>query len=403
MSHERRTRFPLQLTISALFISLSISLGALLSIQNYSETSDILLSSARQVYDGLGEELKLDMKATYRPLAGVLEMLAISSLTSANTLEQRLNHLQTMRIALDYYPAAANLQIAYGNGDYFILRQLTIKDIKSQFRAPLDAAYMIDNIETTEAGKRILNRRFFNQELDEIASEPAAETDYDPRLRDWYTEATPKPSATEPYLFYFSRKVGITAKMKTRQPGVVIAADITLGRFGDTIKKYDITPSTEAVLVNSKGQTLAYKDPEKVILSSDDKEIRLANLDQLGSHVLSHLGRNLKAIEEDLNFSFDNQQWVGGAQVVASPGGVDLYLNLRCDLDSWQARHLGGWLWIQNILGAAGRRFVLAIGDLFQGLFGRLLCRFVAFFELFAQDVDGPQGHLATFTKRRFS
>jgi HD-GYP domain-containing protein (c-di-GMP phosphodiesterase class II) len=333
MSQQPRARFPLQLTISGLFISLSVLLGVLLSIQNYNKTSDILLASAREVYDRLGEKLTLEMKATYRPIAGVLKMLAISPLTGADTLEQRLDHLQTMSIALDNHPAAANLQIAYANGDYFIVRQLNSAELRSRFKAPSDAVYMVDNIETTRYGTRSLSRLFFNSDRDVIAREPAVETEYDPRLRTWYMEASPDPVATKPYLFYFSRQVGVTAKIKADQPGVVIAADITLDRLADTINKYQITPSSEAVLINAEGQTFAYRDPDKLIISSDDNQTRLADLHQLGSDVLSYLSTDIEAIEQDLDFSYDNQQWIGRARVIAKPGGVDLFALMVSPVD----------------------------------------------------------------------
>ncbi len=283
MSPESNSRFPLQVTISALFIALSIFLGALLSIQNYNKTSDILLTSAHQVYSQLTEELILDIKGTYTPLKGVLRMLAISPVTTAATLEHRLDHLQAFSIVLDNHPAAANLQIAYANGDYFIVRHLESTELKERFKSPGSAVYMADNIELSSLGRRELTRLFFNRQLDIIAREPATDTEYDPRLRTWYIEASPEPVATKPYLFYFSRQVGITAKIKADQPGVVIATDITLDNLTETINKYQITPNSEAVLINAEGQTFAYRDPERMIIKSDDDQLKLADLGQLGS------------------------------------------------------------------------------------------------------------------------
>lgn len=45
------TRYPLHLTISALFIVLIVILGGVLSWQNFSKTSDIIRSSADKMYD----------------------------------------------------------------------------------------------------------------------------------------------------------------------------------------------------------------------------------------------------------------------------------------------------------------------------------------------------------------
>ena len=333
MNPESNSRLPLQITISALFITLSIFLGALLSIQNYNKTSDILLTSAHHVYEQLTEELILDIKGTYTPLIGVLKMLAISPATSATTLEQRLDHLQVFSIVLDNHPAAANLQIAYANGDYFIVRHLGNRELKETFKAPGSAVFMADNIETTQMGRRELTRLFFNRQLDIIAREPATDTEYDPRLRQWYIEASTEPVATKPYLFYFSRQVGITAKIKASEPGVVIATDITLDNLTDTINKYQITPNSEAVLINAEGQTFAYKDPERIIIKSDNDQLKLANLKQLGSDVLANLSETIQAAEQNLDFEFDGKQWTGSARIIARPGGVDLFALIISPVD----------------------------------------------------------------------
>ena len=325
MRQQSNTRFPLQLTISALFITLSISLGTLLSIQNYGKTSDILLSSAHQLYDRLAEELNLDIKGTYKPIAGVVRSLAVTSLATATTLEQRLDHLETITIALENHPAAANFQVAYANGDYFIVRQLNIEGMKARFKAPGSAVYMADNIASSKYGQRELTRYFFNRDLEIIAREPVSETEYDPRLRPWYIEAGPGPTATKPYLFYFSRQVGVTTKMEADQPGVVIASDITLGDLTETINKYQLTPNSEAVLINAEGQAFAYKDPDKVVIKSDDDQLKLAGLHQLGSGVLTHLSKDIEAAEQRLDFFYENQQWTGRTSIVGKPGGVDLY------------------------------------------------------------------------------
>ncbi|MGB5518887.1 MAG: HD domain-containing phosphohydrolase [Gammaproteobacteria bacterium] len=333
MSTQKNTRFPLQITIGALFVLLSVMLGALLSIQNHKKTSDILLSSAHEIYNRLTEELSLDIKGTYTPLAGVLQILAISPITKANSLEQRLEHLEAFSIALSNHPAAANLYIGYSNGDYFIVRHMKNEDLREKLEAPADTLLVVDNIETTKMGKRRLSRLFINEQLEIIAREPAVDTDYDPRLRPWYLEASTQPAVTKPYVFYFSGNVGITAKVKSRQPGVVVATDITLDRLTRTINKYQLTQGSEAVLINAEGQVFAYKDPEKIIVKSDDDQLKLAVLQQLNSDVLAYLGENIEALEQNLDFEFKGAQWTGAARIVGKPGGVDLYALILSPVD----------------------------------------------------------------------
>ena len=46
MAEKKKSRYPLHITISALFIALILLLGVILGWQNYSKTSDIILAAA---------------------------------------------------------------------------------------------------------------------------------------------------------------------------------------------------------------------------------------------------------------------------------------------------------------------------------------------------------------------
>ena len=72
MNDKNITRYPLHLTISALFITLIVILGGILSWQNYSKTSDIIRASANDLYDRVTTELLLDINATYQPVGDTL-------------------------------------------------------------------------------------------------------------------------------------------------------------------------------------------------------------------------------------------------------------------------------------------------------------------------------------------
>ena len=70
------------------------------------------------------------------------------------------------------------------------------------------------------------------------------------------------------------------------------------------------------------------KTRKKLLPSRDPanaEDLQLADLSQLGSGVLSHLSTTLEAKEQDLDFEFDGQRWIGSTRIVAKPGGVDLY------------------------------------------------------------------------------
>lgn len=70
--------YSLQITISTLFIAISLTLGIVLSWQSYNKASDIMLAAADDLYERISHELALDIKATYGPIAGGLRLFRLS-------------------------------------------------------------------------------------------------------------------------------------------------------------------------------------------------------------------------------------------------------------------------------------------------------------------------------------
>ncbi len=316
-------RLSLQISISILFIVLAVLLGTLLSIQNYNKSSQMLLASADRVYNTLTERLELDIKSTYRPLISVIEMLSTSRITTIHDQAARDGYQKILATILENNPAAANIQIAYPDGIYYIFRSLSSDLLIAAFSAPDGSRFMADYISARDDAGPSLSRRFYDAEHRLIASPADQPSDYDPRKRSWYIEADQKVSTTSPYVFFFSKQIGITAKKLTDVPGVVIAIDITMDRLTETISNYQITPSTEAVLVNANGQVYAYRDELGGQARKD--RVELATLDQLDSKVLKHLMLQTEIKEQNLAFDFEGQSWKGISHIVGAPGGVDLF------------------------------------------------------------------------------
>lgn len=55
MSKNSQRHYPIQIAISTLFVLIIVVLGVVLSVQNYNKTSDIILSSADNLYQQVGQ------------------------------------------------------------------------------------------------------------------------------------------------------------------------------------------------------------------------------------------------------------------------------------------------------------------------------------------------------------
>ena len=165
MTAPTTARLPLHITISTLFIGLILLFGGLLSWQSYNKTSEIILASAERVYMQAGNELQLDFRATYQPVASELRLLALSPAARAYTLDERLDNLRQFTTALGGKQSVAAIQLGYPNGDYFIVRPLTSDTARENFSAPAGAAFVVDNINSQDADERRLTRLFYTDDL----------------------------------------------------------------------------------------------------------------------------------------------------------------------------------------------------------------------------------------------
>ncbi len=326
-------RLPLHITISTLFIGMVVLLGLILSVQSYLKSSDIVLSSAARLHETIREEVQLRFKATYRPVVGSLRLLALSPIVEAYTEAKRIENLPLLIAALSEVPAVSGIQLGYANGDYFIVRPLRSDYMRDRFSAPSGAGFVIDNIDSTAPSGRMLSRSYFDAKLNLIRKNDPVVSDYDPRLRPWYIEAGDAPQATQPYLFRFIGKVGTTAMLQTPQPGVVIASDISLEHFSETIGRFRSTPGSAALILGTDGRVLAYPDSARVVQKRDGEVFELAHLSDLGSPVLSHFSEGLDVTPRALDFEFDERRWVGSIDRVAGRSGLDMHLLLLSPVD----------------------------------------------------------------------
>ncbi len=262
-----RKKYPLQIAISTLFIVITITLGIILSWQSFNKTSDIMMNSANDMYERITQELILDFKTTYGSLVGDLRQFRLSPVIKAKSFKDRVSFLPSFRAILDSEPSVFAVGIGYQNGDYFAVSSVGADYVREKYSPPDGSVFIVFYLSKTQLEPAFdtdkLYTIFYDEELNEISRSAGEKTQFDPRLRPWYQQATDIPHATKPYLFYDSKIVGLTAMSKTGEPGVVVVFDITLDSLSNTIAKYQLTPNSEVVLINAEGQTFAYRNQEQ--------------------------------------------------------------------------------------------------------------------------------------------
>jgi len=246
---------------------------------------------------------------------------------------QRSQYLSAFKAVIENQPSVFSVGIGYANGDYLGFLHAGSGYIQAKYNVPAGASYVAQYLKGADTENDFLPARLYNiyydSELNEISRDQGQVSRFDPRLRPWYQQARQTPTSTKPYIFYDSKMVGLTAMSKTAEPGVVVVFDITLQNLSDTIARYQMTDSSEIVLINAEGQTFAYKDQSRIIIGSQEgaeastpSELKLAHLDELGSGVLSFVSQTIKSEENEFeekgfDFDYNGQHWIASRQIVA--------------------------------------------------------------------------------------
>ncbi|SLN35906.1 PDC sensor domain-containing protein [Oceanibacterium hippocampi] len=101
--------------------------------------------------------------------------------------------------------------------------------------------------------------------------------DFDPRTRDWYRKAKSAqgPIWTDPYVFYSSRKPGITAAAPLegadRKLAGVVGVDIEISKLSQYLRQLSIGFAGTAFIVGPDGGIIAHTQPETVVQVTDDR------------------------------------------------------------------------------------------------------------------------------------
>jgi len=117
-------------------------------------------------------------------------------------------------------------------------------------------------------GERRTSIRDLDADGREFSASTGSNDEYNPVLRPWYQQAVTnldEVSWTEPYVFFTSRQLGITAAAPIVRDGEivgVVGADIELGSLSRFLTSLDTGTNGGSVIVNEDGLVIAHPDPQ---------------------------------------------------------------------------------------------------------------------------------------------
>jgi HD-GYP domain-containing protein (c-di-GMP phosphodiesterase class II) len=334
-SPGRRGRgVPLHIHIVTLFLLLIVGVGGVIAWHNYVEDRKLVVSASQELIREIGGKSVAALAAIAQPVELVIDLLARQRLGQAASLAERMTNVPLLADALEHSPALSALYVGYGNGDFFLLRPLRDNAaVRGQFKAPTDAAYLVQSIERDRLDAMHGAYLFLDKDLRVIERREAPYYAFDPRTRVWYGEAiaTKRRVRTEPYVFFTTGEVGVTfARQSNVGAGAVLGGDLTLRDLSRALQQQKLTPSSELLLFTADGTALAYDKPDRMKVEAVDRtSARLAKVSELGSPALMRMMEQLNPAIPLSRFAVDvgGRSWDGTVSrllIEGEPRGVYL-------------------------------------------------------------------------------
>ena len=177
-------------------------------------------------------------------------------------------------------------------------------------------------------GRQIINHRW------------EADTDYDVRERPWFQTAISSRSDTtlfwtSPYIFYSSKKPGITASIKWNDPAsnktYIYAIDVLISDLSEFTTQIDVTEHGKVFILSNQLDVIGLPNDGRFKSKQDRNRYTLTKLEDLGIPVLDTAitqYRSDKISSRFLSFRFDNQIWWSGVDVFKLNESEVIYLGV---------------------------------------------------------------------------
>ncbi|WP_148862126.1 HD domain-containing phosphohydrolase [Marinobacter fonticola] len=324
-------RYPL-----ALLTSLAITLGMLiltltLIYQAHRGMEAAKLRATSDSVEDLVFAVNDRIRSLTEPPVTALLLLRGSTLAQAETLDERLEHLDVLADILRINHIVDAAYMGYPNGEFFLLRRMPEDD--TFLGAPGATQFVLQTITLDENNQLKAELHFYSSRLDLLERRANPDTGYAPQQHNWYQKAagTNDIALTDPYVFYTTSAVGLTLARKAADTPAVAGIDVTVSALSSQLEALKLTANTEIAIVDREGTVIAYPDPSRM-MAGPDHTPQLAYLEQLDVPALDRV-RAMPVSTEARQFSIADGEWFGISAALRPMHGAGLQMLIAIPAD----------------------------------------------------------------------
>jgi adenylate cyclase len=259
--------------VGAVFLILVVALIGGIVWYNFKKMTELSLIATDRLVGEMSDKIIERIERFYDPMVAIVAISARTpNIAEMMTLEPKA--LEFIIRGLTTYPQIFSLYLGDDEGGFFMVSRARTEasaGVEQNLAPPQDAVYAVERIKPAAAGGRAAEWTFLRADGKIIEQRPAVATEYDPRVRPWYSSAreSDRVQRTAPYIFAASKEVGVTLSRRVDAIPGVYGADLILSELSVFLAEQRITPLTEVLLFNRAGEVTAHPQGAQVIASQD--------------------------------------------------------------------------------------------------------------------------------------
>lgn len=329
------------------FMALAITcslllLGGVLAWKNYLGVERLMVSAAGESAQQLARTLNERARRLVDPPQNVVRLLAIDPITHATDLTARLDRLPALAESLNANEMLSAIYVGYSNGEFILLRELFSTELQQRFSAPQGTHFLVQTMSLSRPGELKGEWRFYDSQLNLLATQAPPDYHFDPRTRPWFLQAAARRDTAliHPYVFYTTREAGITLAQRSPDGETVVGMDVALADLNNEIGDLRLTPNSKLVVLDGEGTVIVNANSPTNVVADDSGDLHMPHVSKLGIPSLASLFKRPPDGLAPRLYSVDGEKWYGmraplvhfpdvGAQLFIAVPAAELLLGAR--------------------------------------------------------------------------
>ncbi len=209
-SMRQMGRYPLHITLSAVFTSLLLVVGTALIVFNFMRARSAALLQADHRLGMLAAHLETSVSELFGPAQNLVDLASRMRLSTNASAAERQRELGVLTEALRQRGEIESIFVGQKTVSFSLVRSLLGRDMaRKAIGAPETALFAHQIIPENGGAEELV---FFGVGDEIIGQRTNDRSDFDPREREWYRMAMSEEGqvATGAYVFFTTREVGVT-------------------------------------------------------------------------------------------------------------------------------------------------------------------------------------------------